>query len=212
MSDFAVQRRFMVDNQLRTYDVTDRDILAAMAEVPRERFVADPVLAYLDRTVPMLAGQGRQMLTPMVFARLVQAAGVTPGAKVLDVGCGTGYGAAVLTTLGADVTALESDPALADAAAQRLSGLNLVRGALAQGWKAAAPYDVVVIEGSFEVEPSALLEQLADGGRLVGIKGTGRAAKAVIYTRSGGAAGSRTITEAAGPLLPGFEASKSFVF
>jgi protein-L-isoaspartate(D-aspartate) O-methyltransferase len=214
MSDFAQQRRMMVDCQLRTYDVTDPGVIAAMDDVARERFVTDPTLAYLDRSVPMLDGNPRQLMIPMVFARLLQAAAIVPGDKVLVVGAGTGYGAAVAIEMGAAVTALESDPTLRQAAAERLAGLpvTVVQGPLKDGHAAGAPYDVIVVEGAFEVEPSTLLAQLADGGRLVGVKGVGRAASATVYRRSGSTVGNRTITEAAAPVLPEFSKTPTFVF
>jgi protein-L-isoaspartate(D-aspartate) O-methyltransferase len=214
MPDFATQRRMMVDCQLRTYDVTAPALLAAMDRVPREVFVADPAVAYLDRPVPMLAGNARLLMAPMVFARLVQGAHPVEGEKVLVVGTGTGYGAAICAELGEAVTALESDAALQQVAADRLAGttVKLVKGPLPQGHTAGAPYDVIILEGAFEVEPEALLAQLADGGRLVGIHGTGRAATAVVYQRSGRAVGVRVITEAAAPLLPEFAKAPSFVF
>ncbi|WP_293868086.1 protein-L-isoaspartate O-methyltransferase [uncultured Alsobacter sp.] len=214
MSDFAQQRRMMVDCQLRTYDVTDPGVTAAMDTVPREAFVSDSTLAYLDRSVPMLPGSDRQLMTPMVFARLIQAAEIVAGSKVLVVGAGTGYGAAVIADMGAVVTALECDPALQQVAAERLAGspVVLAKGPLEEGDKARAPYDVIVVEGAFEVEPDALLAQLADGGRLVGVKGSGRAASATVYRKSGKTVGNRTITEAAAPILPGFAKRPAFVF
>ena len=214
MSDFAQQRRMMVDCQLRTYDVTDAAVTAAMDKVPREVFVSDSTVAYLDRPVPMLAGNPRQLIVPMVFARLIQAAEIVAGDKVLVVGAGTGYGAAVIAELGATVTALESDPALQQAAAERLAGwpVTLAKGPLKDGHKAGAPYDVIVVEGAFQIEPTALLAQLGDGGRLVGVRGTGRAASATIYRRSGQTVGNRTITEAAAPILAEFTAAPAFVF
>lgn len=214
MSDFATQRRMMVNCQLRTYDVTDPPLTSAMDRVPRETFVADPAVAYLDCAVPMLPGSARQLMAPMVFARLVQAAEIQPGDKVLVVGAGTGYGATVIAELGAKVTALESDAALQQAAADRLAGtaVTLVKGPLAQGHAAGAPYEVIVVEGAFQVEPEGLLSQLADGGRLVGVHGVGRAAGAVVYRRSGKVIGNRIITEAAAPALAEFTAAPSFVF
>ncbi|MHB2166156.1 protein-L-isoaspartate O-methyltransferase family protein [Alsobacter sp. R-9] len=217
MPDFAQLRRTMVDGQIRTYDVTDPDLIAALDAVPRERFVADSALAYTDRPQAMLAQSDRQLMTPMVFARLAQAAGIRSGDRVLIVGCGTGYGAAVIAGVAGAVVALESDPALADAAKSVLaslgaSGAEVVVGPLPSGVPSKAPFDVVLLEGAFETEPETLLSQLADGGRLVGVRGRGRAARAVVYTRSGTVVGDRTVTEAAAPVLPGFTREPAFVF
>src|SRR6185436_17542245 len=107
MPDFATARRMMVDGQIRTYDVTDPTVLSAMLAVPRERFVpADRAgVAYIDTDLPV--GRGRRLLKPMVLAKLLQAAAIRPEERVLDVGCATGYAAAVLARMGAQVVALE---------------------------------------------------------------------------------------------------------
>lgn len=217
MPDFAQQRRMMVDCQLRTYDVTEPTLIAAMDSVPREDFVADPSTAYVDRPVPMAATSSRRLMTPMVFARLAQAAALQPDDRVLVVGAGTGYGAAVLSRIAPTVTALESDAALADLARARTvrsgaESVTVVTGPLRAGYRAGAPYDVILIEGAIQVAPSELVAQLAPGGRLVAVEGEGRAGRAVIYTRSGSVVGQRTVTEAAAPLLDEFAAEKAFVF
>lgn len=217
MSDFAQQRRMMVDGQLRTYDVTDPSVIAAMGSVPRERFVADPATAYSDRPVAMAAGAARRMMTPMVFARLVQGAAPRPDEAALVVGAGTGYGAAVVARMARSVVALESNPALASAAKKTLadlgtSNVTVVEGPLKAGHPIGAPYAVILVEGSIDVEPGELLKQLAPGGRLACVVGRGRAARAVLYTRSGDVVGQRTVTEAAAPPLEEFAATREFVF
>lgn len=217
MPDFALQRRMMVDGQLRTYDVTEPRLIAAMDEVPRERFVADPATAYLDRPAAMSAQSKRMMMTPMVFARLVQSAAPTPTDSVLVVGAGTGYGAAVMARLAARVVALESDEALSGLAKAALAEagaetVTVVTGPLRDGYGAAKPYDVIVVEGAIEVEPTHLLAQLAQGGRLVCVVGRGRAGRATLYTRTDEVTGQRTVTEAAAPLLEAFAKEPSFVF
>ncbi|MCA6329810.1 MAG: protein-L-isoaspartate O-methyltransferase [Phenylobacterium sp.] len=217
MSDFAQQRRMMVDGQLRTYDVTDPSLLIAMGSVPRELFVADPATAYSDRPVAMAAGAGRRMMTPMVFARLVQGAAPTTDDSVLVVGAGTGYGAAVLAALAGRVVALESAPALAGSAEKTLSGLALpnvtvVVGPLKAGHPARSPYAAIIIEGAIDVEPTELLKQLSPGGRLACVMGRGRAGRAVLYTRNGDVVGQRTLTEAAAPHLEEFAAAAEFIF
>jgi protein-L-isoaspartate(D-aspartate) O-methyltransferase len=222
MSDFALQRRMMVDCQLRTYDITDSRVLDVMGELPRERFVAssDQVIAYSDQ--PAAASDGprgpasRFLLTPMVLARLVQAAQIGEGERVLDVATGTGYGAALAQHLGGTVVGLESDAGLARHAkallAELAPGAEVVEGALEKGWAAGAPFDVVIVEGSFEVEPVALFAQLADGGRLVGVKGTGRAGRAMLYRKSGEVVSGRPIFDAAAPALAEFRRAPAFVF
>jgi protein-L-isoaspartate(D-aspartate) O-methyltransferase len=222
MTDFAQMRRMMVDNQLRTYDVTSQSVLAAMAEVPRELFVpaAERALAYSDRCIPLQeAGElhGRELMTPMSFARLVQAARIEPGDRVLVVAAGTGYGAAVAARLGGVVVALEGDHSLRSRAEAILRDIaagdvRVVGGDNAGGHRAGAPYDVIIVEGAFEVEPSELVDQLADGGRLVGIRGAGQAAAAVVLRRSGEEVGEAFIANAAAPVLSEFRRRPSFAF
>jgi protein-L-isoaspartate(D-aspartate) O-methyltransferase len=220
MIDFSAARRMMVDGQVRTSDVTDLSLIAAMLEIPRERFVpADKAaLAYLDRDLPLDEGASprRGLLKPMVLARLIQAAEIGAGDRVLDVGCATGYGAAVLARLAGSVVALEQDSALARHAAENLAGIGAANvavetGPLTAGWPAGAPYDVIVLEGSIEIEPRGLLRQLRQGGRLVGVLGRGSAAKAVVY-RAGQQASGRPVFDAVAPLLPGFAEPPAFVF
>jgi len=223
MIDFAAARRIMVDSQVRTSDVTDARLIAAMLAVPRERFLpaAQADLAYLDFDVPVTVVQAdrpaRRLLKPMVLAKLVQAAEVAGGDHVLDVGGATGYASAVLARLAGSVVALEEDAGLAELARQNLRALGasqvqVASGPLADGAPAQAPYDVILVNGAFEVAPKALLRQLKPGGRLVGVLGRGPAGKAMLYCSIGGECGGRPIFDAAAPLLPGFAAPPAFVF
>jgi len=220
MADFAALRRTMVDGQVRTADVTDRSLIQAMSEVPRERFVPEQAeeLAYLDLDLPVGApGQGRRLLKPMVLGKMLQALNISSGERALDVGCATGYGAAVLARLAGSVVALEEDADLARQAAATLGSLGVenvtvVQGPLAAGHVAPAPYDVILVEGRVELAPEKLCRQLADGGRLVCIQGAGPAAKATLYQRDGDDITSRQIFDASGPVLPGFAQPAAFVF
>ena len=215
MTDFAAARRYMVDGQIRTTDVTDLRVISAMLEVPRERFMpsVSTALAYLDLDVPI--GGGRRLLRPMVLAKLIQAAELEPTDRVLDVGCATGYTAAVLSRIAGRVIALEQDAGLAKAASDSLASqpnVDVVSGALAAGWPQGAPYDVVVIEGATEVVPQALCHQIKNGGRLVCVLGSGPGSKAMLYTRSDGEAAGRPIFDASAALLPGFAKAAAFAF
>jgi protein-L-isoaspartate(D-aspartate) O-methyltransferase len=213
---YAEARQNMVDNQLRANAVTDEALLAAMGRIPRERFVPEAMagIAYIDEDLPI--GGGRFLLEPMVLARLIQAAGVKPGDKALDIGCATGYAAAVLAALGARVVALECDPRLADRAratlaAEGASAVTVAAGDLVQGHPAGAPYDVILIEGRIERLPSALLGQLAPGGRLVTVMAErGRVGEAIIVRQ--GSAARVALFDAATLPLPGFAAEPGFVF
>jgi len=219
MTDFAAARRHMVDGQVRTADVTDLRIIAAMQEVPRERFVPPQAagLAYLDLDLAVGVGAsgGRCLLKPMVLAKLIQTADIAPTDRVLDVGCATGYAAAVLARIGAHVVALEQDSGLAATARTALASqpnVTVESGPLSEGWAKAGPYDVIVLEGATEVAPHALCRQLKDGGRLVCVLGSGPDAKAMLYRRSGDDVGVRPVFDAAAALLPGFAKAPEFAF
>jgi protein-L-isoaspartate(D-aspartate) O-methyltransferase len=219
MTDFAAARRNMVDGQVRTADVTDLRVIAAMLEVPREQFIAPAMagLAYLDLDVPLGEGAqaSRRLIKPMVLAKLIQAADLKATDRVLDVGCATGYAAALLARIAGEVVALEQDAALAEAARAALSPLPNVRvvsGPLIEGWAQGAPYDAILLEGATEFAPEMLHEQLKDGGRLVCVLGPGPGAKAMVYRCSGGEVGDRPLFDAAAPVLPGFVKPPEFAF
>jgi len=218
MTDFAQARRMMVEGQIRTNDVTDLRVLAAFDEVPRERFVPPrwQPIAYLDRDVPVEeTGGGRRLLKPMVLAKLIQAADVQAGDRVLDLACATGYSTAILSRLAASVVALEEDVDLAQKATQNLkhvANVTVVQGPLAGGWPERAPYDVILLNGKSEVVPQDICRQLSDGGRLVGVVGEGVVGKAMIYLSEGGDVSGRPIFDAAAALLPGFAKPPAFVF
>lgn len=216
MTDFAAARRHMVDGQVRTADVTDLRIIGAMQEIPRERFVppAEAGIAYLDLDVPAGDG-GRRLLKPMVLAKLIHAADIGETDRVLDVGCTTGYGAAVLARMAAEVVALEEDAKLADAAKAHLAdttNVSVVTGPLTAGWAGAAPYDVILLEGASETAPKSLFGQLKDGGRLVCVVGAGPGAKATIFRRTGAETGARHVFDATAAVLPGFVKPLEFAF
>src|SRR6185437_14765781 len=127
-------------------------------------------MAYVDEDVPL--GNGRFLMEPMVIARLIQTARPLPGETALVVGAGPGYGAALLAACGARVTALEDDPALVALARGALAAsapeVTLVTGALAEGWRQGAPWDLILIEGAIRQVPAAITAQLrAERGRLV---------------------------------------------
>lgn len=208
----------MVDGQVRPADVTDRRLIGAMLDLPREKFVpeASAPLAYLDLDLPLADAQGkssRRLLKPMVLAKLVQTLDIVEGQKALDVGCATGYAAALMARLGASVVALEQDEALARVARANLAGLaEVVQGRLADGYPAGAPYDLILVEGRVEIAPDGLCTQLAEGGRLVCIEGEGPGAKAMLYQRDPAGVSKRAVFDTAGPALPGFVRPPAFVF
>ncbi|MEJ0076859.1 MAG: protein-L-isoaspartate O-methyltransferase [Alphaproteobacteria bacterium] len=217
--DYARARRTMVDNQVRPADVTDLRIIAALLDVPRERFVspAQRAVAYLDIDLPAAHGSARVMLKPMVFGKLLQAAGIAGTDRVLDVGCATGYSSAVLGKLAASVVALEEDTALARDAASNLaavgaSNVSVANAPLTAGSPQGGPYDVILLEGRSEVAPEPLIAQLKEGGRLLAVIGSGPMGKATIYRKAGAQATGVPLFDAAAPVLPGFVKPPEFVF
>jgi protein-L-isoaspartate(D-aspartate) O-methyltransferase len=167
---FEAMRHAMVASQLRTNAVSDPRIVAVMARVPREAFLPADVrgIAYRDTAVPL--GRGRFQNVPIATGRLLTEAYLLPADRVLLIGAAGGYTAAVLAGLVAEVVAVESDPALAALAREALAdypNVTLVEGPLEVGHEAAAPYDVLVIDGAVDHVPEALVAQIRPGGRAV---------------------------------------------
>ena len=222
MTDFAAARLNMIESQVRPNGITDRRIIAAMERVPRELFVPESrrAVAYVDEDVPLepadAASGPRALIEAMAFARLLQHATIRPADKVLLLGAGTGYGAAVVSALAAAAVALECDSGLAADARRNLEGTGNVKvaeGPLEAGVPAEGPFDVIVAEGRVEEVPRALFDQLADGGRLVAVVGEADMAQACIYTKSGVAVAMRQVFDASVAALPGMKKKKpAFVF
>ena len=221
MADRAVQRKNMVESQIRPSDVTDRRITAAMQDVARERYLPVPfaALAYMDEALAV--APGRSLMAPRTFARLVQLASIQSSDTVLIVGALAGYSAAVISRLANSVFALESGTFAAAAGKIRsdengASNVSFVTGPLENGWAAAAPYDVIFVEGSIELMPPAFAAQIKASGRLVGIAtadGVGRAFVMQQVGRGLSAALSRhSVFDASAATLPGFEQPKAFTF
>lgn len=221
MQDFQAARLNMVESQLRVNAVIDLNVLEAIAETPRENFVPEGrrSLAYMDECVKLADASGpqkaaRYLMEPRVFGKLLQLVKVQPGDRVLDIGCGLGYSSAVLGKLAASVVALECDETLAAQASDRLRQLGLSNVSvetakdLSQGYAKTAPYDVIILNGSVEHVPDALLSQLAEGGRLAAV--VGRRAK--LFVCADGKASAREGFDANIHILPGFAREEGFVF
>jgi protein-L-isoaspartate(D-aspartate) O-methyltransferase len=221
MTDFNEQRLNMVESQVRPSDVMDQRIIRAMLEVPRERFVPAEMaaIAYFDGPAPVSRpgrGQPRCLLPARTFAKLVQLAEIGPQSTVLDVGCATGYSTAVLARIAKRVVALEADRDLARAAAAALEELGaantkMVEGPLAAGAPAEGRFDAILLNGAVPTVPPALLDQIADGGRLVAMMKQGPVCRAHVWRRSGKTVSGQPAFDGAAAALPGFEAPAEFV-
>lgn len=218
--DFELARRNMVDGQLRPTKVTDPNLLAVMETLPRESFIPSALqgIAYVDEDVEI--APGRYLMEPVVLARLVQALELSDSDSVLNIGCGTGYDAALLGRLAGPVLALESDRALADQALSVISHLGIdnvavVDGRLADGFAKQAPFDAILFSGSVPAIPDAIASQLASGGRIAAVVGGGEngvLGRATLFVRSGDSLSSRMLFDAGTPPLPGFAPAPAFVF
>ena len=208
--DFAAAREAMVESQLRPQGVTDRGTLDAMARVERERFLPSHTrpLAYVDRAVAI--GDGRFLAAPAVLGQLLTQMMPQRGERALVIGAGTGYSAAVLAEIGLDVVAIESNPSLV--AAGKQLGVGIIEAPLEGGFAKGAPYDLILIDGAVETIPDAIIDQLADGGRL-GTALVDRAiTRLVVGRKAGGAFGILSFGDAGVPALPGFSRPKAFKF
>lgn len=199
-------RAAMVASQLRTNAVTDTRVIAAMAEVPREDYLpaADAALAYRDRPVPL--GRGREQNSPLATARLLNAAEIGAGDKVLLIGGASGYTAALLTRLAASVVSVESDVELGRGSS------GAVEGVLAEGHAAGAPYDAIVIDGAVEVLPAALIDQVKVGGRIVAGVVENGVTRLAVGTRSDGGFALVPFADMDCVILPGFSRPRPFHF
>jgi protein-L-isoaspartate(D-aspartate) O-methyltransferase len=223
LPDFAAARFHMIESQIRPNKVRNERLLEAMGDLPREIFVPQPLagIAYIDEDMAVAAG--RYLLQPMVLARFLEEANVKPDHRVLDVAPATGYSTALLAQVAKYVTAVESDPLLAQQAGANLARLDiknaaLQQGAPAEGWRDAAPYDLIVVNGSARVLPEALTAQLAEGGKLLIVIrefGPARIAhqgEARLYEKIRGSLSHRALFDANVKLLPGFDTKPAFTF
>jgi protein-L-isoaspartate(D-aspartate) O-methyltransferase len=208
--DFDAARASMVATQLRPQGVSFPPLVDALSRVPREEFVAAEAkpLAYIDRSVPM--GDGRLMSSATVPGLLLSEMTPQAGERALVVGCGTGYCAAILQTMGLQVLGLECSPKLAKRA--RELGIEVVEGPLEEGWKKGAPYPLILIDGAVEHIPDAIIAQLADNGRLGAAIFNGVISRLVIGAKAGKGFGRRSVADFGAAELPGFAKPKSFTF
>lgn len=213
--NFKQMRKAMIVSQLRTTEVSDPRVIAAMGDVPREDFVpaAQRSFAYADRGVQI--GEGRILNPPLTTGRLLNVAHVTKEDNVLLIGAATGYTAAVLGQLAGTVTAVECNAKLAASAKANLAGLagvTVETGNHADGWSEAAPYSLIVIDGLVEQVPLNLVAQLAPDGRIVAAIMNDGVPRLALGRTAGGHVGYQYFADCGGCPLPGFEKAKSFTF
>jgi protein-L-isoaspartate(D-aspartate) O-methyltransferase len=208
--DFVAAREAMVESQLRPQGVSDPAVLQAMGSIPRELFLPRHTqpLAYVDRAVSV--GDGRFLPAPAVLGQLLTQMMAEPGQRALVVGAGTGYSAAVLAAMDLEVVALESSSELA--ARARELGVSIVEGPLEAGYKKAAPYDQILIDGAVEDIPDPIIAQLADGGRLGTALVDRGITRLIVGRKAGGAFGYLSIGDAGVPALTGFTRPRAFTF
>ncbi|MBL4646914.1 MAG: protein-L-isoaspartate O-methyltransferase [Rhizobiales bacterium] len=220
--DYSVLRTTMVDNQLRTNDVTAFDILDRFGEIPRESFLPDAKkpFAYMDDDIQCWSdgsGDTRYMMESVPHARMLQAAKIKPTDLALDIGCGTGYSTAILSGFCESVVAIENNAALVDQATENLLELQIdnaavLESSLNDGYANEGPYDVIFINGSVDEVSDELLKQLKPTGRLMAFVGHGNAANLTLFRPTSNGSASMPIMNASVPSLPGFERVKEFEF
>ncbi len=217
LTDFTMARRNMVENQLRPAAILDAQLLAAFDAVPREVFAPKEVqaLAYVETALQIAAD--RYLLAPLCLAVLLQAAEIAAGDVVLIIGAGDGYLAALAARLAGTVIGLESDPALAVRASDRLNDAGIdnfamVTGDLTAGCVKQAPYDVIIMNGAAQTGLTPLIGQLRQGGRLACVEYENGVGRARLYRGDDASAAGRTVRDLSAPILPGFEKSAAFSF
>jgi protein-L-isoaspartate(D-aspartate) O-methyltransferase len=218
MSNTVAARQNMVDCQVRTADVTDLRLIEAMRAIPREAFLPDSqqALAYLDIDIAV-DGSDAYLIKPVVLARMLQAAEISATDRVLVTGGAAGYAAAIVARLTAEVVAVVGDSNLAAKTQAALNSIGITNvsvttGEAGSGDAAKAPYDVIVLDGSTEIIPEALYQQLKMGGRLVGVFALSKPSRATLVTRSHADFGGRTLFDASAPVLPGLKRLPAFAF
>ncbi len=223
MPDLETARHNMVESQIRPNDVTDRRLIDAVSQIPREQFVPASMkdLAYMDEEIVFSAASKdsarRFMLTPMTFAKLVQAAEIKSTDIVLDVGCATGYSTAILARLAESVVGLESETGLVDRANGLLSELEIdnaaiVMGPLAEGYPSEGPYDVILVNGAVAELSQDLTQQLKEDGKLVAILLEGPVNRCHIYRNESGILTGRPLFDIPASRLGEFDSEPEFVF
>jgi protein-L-isoaspartate(D-aspartate) O-methyltransferase len=216
--NIEIARFNMVEQQIRPWEVFDKQVLDLMGSSPRHEYVprAYKNLAFADMHIPL--SKEREIMPPKVEARLLQALEVQSSDKILEIGTGCGYLSSLLAALGAHVYSVDTDPAFTALAADNLSrhgidNVTLETGNALDGWGQHGPYDVIVLNGSVPVLPEALLKNLSIGGRMVAVIGKSPVMEAKLFQRVGDRSISDVVLfETDLAPLPGAEAPRRFEF
>ncbi|HBG34449.1 MAG TPA: protein-L-isoaspartate O-methyltransferase [Holosporales bacterium] len=213
LSDFALMRQNMVKGQLLPEGITDLSLIKAFSNIPKEIFVPRQLshVAYMDSNFP-ISGD-RILLRPATLARLLQALNPSSMDKILYIAGGSGYGPALLSSMGATVVALESEEILSQEAERilkelNLTSINIVLGPLENGWAGDAPYSKIMIEGCIETLPDSLFQQLNEGGKIATVKET----KGILYVKEDSTLTEMSLFDAFAPKLLVFKKQKPFIF
>jgi protein-L-isoaspartate(D-aspartate) O-methyltransferase len=216
---FEIARKMMVDCQIRPSKVTDKNVLDAFLTVPREAFVGkhQQAFAYIDEDLPL--SNGRNLMEPMVLARLVQALEIRAGDNVLVVGAASGYGSAIIAHLAGSVIAIETRAQTVEKAqeilvAHGIDNAAVVKSRLVDGYPNEGPYDQILVEGGVETMSVSLLQQLAPKGRLAAVYRPHDAPIGVasLWTRSGKDFTRKSLFDASVPNLDEFNKKPEFTF
>lgn len=197
-SQFEAARREMVERQIRNRGIRSPRVLDAMASVPRHLFVPPQHITSAYRDEPLPIGEGQTISQPFMVAAMAEALSLEGFEKVLEVGAGSGYQAAVLSLLAREVIAVEAQTTLGAAARERLallgySNLRIVEGDGSLGWPADAPYEAILVTAAAPAVPPPLIEQLAEGGRLVIPVGSAKDQELIRIMKTGGKAAQQSL-------------------
>jgi protein-L-isoaspartate(D-aspartate) O-methyltransferase len=210
-------RRHMIDGLLLPNDVTDERVIEAIELVNRQSFVSAERkgVAYIDKSIKV--ADGRYMMDPLSFAKLLSEADIRPNELALDVATNTGYSAAVLSKLVEAVVAIEENKELSETATKNLADENcdnvaVINSTHTDGLAKQGPYDLIFINGMIDDVPHELLEQLNDSGRILCVLNKDGFGRASIVTYNDKITGVRILFDSAAPKLPGFEKEDEFVF
>lgn len=217
MFDYSAARTAMVDGQIRPADVTQYPVLEAMSHVPRELYVPSDKKTYAYADEQLVIEQGRTLLDPRSFAKMINNLRIKPNEMVLDIGAGYGYSSAILSRLAELVVAVEEDPSMADIAQSTLSEQsadNVVvhQSKLTAGAPEHGPYDVIILEGGVQTVPDELVSQIKEGGRIAAIFVNDHVGRCRIGYKKESVISWSDEFDVMTPVLPGFEVEKEFSF